>query len=493
MPVLQSYNQMLDALARYPLIEQVFALSAERGMPLYLVGGTVRDLLIGQDTHDLDFAVQGSGLALARHIADQLGGSFVPLDRERRTGRVLLAHAVTTEPSPDSAGAAPTPPHLDIASLRGDTLRADLEGRDFTLNAIAIARTATGWRIEDPLDGRQDLCQGILRLASPTGFDDDPVRTLRVVRLQAQFACTIEPQTRARLRAAVHLLERVTAERVRDEWFKILQLADATSALDEMAGLGLLRQVAPEIAHAEDLRHAQAVVHATERLWAALCAPTAPSASPESLIAESLHALAPHLVRRYTARICDERSYLALLKYAALLHAARIDVVALAARWKLSKREAQLLHIAIHHYPDVQTLSESTPLTRRAIYRFFAQTGEPGIDAAVLWLAHNLATGELGTNSSGERQAANVAQLLNAWFTHHDTRIAPTPLLSGKDLMQALDQQAGPQIGELLQALVEAQAAGEIETRRQALAYVERWKLQRTDDQGREPHARTRE
>ena len=468
MPVFRAHNQMRDALARYPLIKRVFELSAERAVPAYLVGGTVRDFLLGQDTHDLDFAVQGSGLALARYIADQLDGYFVPLDRKRRTGRVILAEA---DPS--------TPQSLDIASLRGEDLQSDLEGRDFTLNAIAIAPTEDGWRIQDPLGGRQDLSQGILRLASPSGFEDDPVRTLRAVRLQVQFGFAIEPRTHRRLQAAVPLLEDVSAERVRDEWFKILQLADAAVALGELSELGLLKVITPEIARSEHLDHALATVGATERLWATLNAPAdQPQTDRERRLLESLEHLEPHLRRRYSTHICDERSYLVLLKCAALLHAPSVDGFAFAVRWKLSKREGQLLHTAIQHYAEVQALAKRRELNRRSIYCFFEQTGEPGIDAAMLSLAHTMAVTQEDQHEEGLHEHTKaVAQLLEAWFEHHDTQIAPTPLLSGKEVMRALDQQAGPQIGELLQALIQEQAAGEILTRQQALAFLQGWKM----------------
>jgi len=312
----------------------------------------------------------------------------------------------------------------------------------------------------------------------------DPVRTLRAVRMQVQFDCTIEPQTRHCLRAAVPLLEHVSAERVRDEWFKILQLGDAAAALAEMAHLHLIQQVVPTIPDPEHLDHALATVRATERLWDALNSPADQAhPAPEQRLVASLRDLGPHLVGRYTARICDERSYLALLKCAALLHTTRIDGAALAARWKLSKREAQLLHTAIHHYPDVQALIESAGMTGRTIYRFFAQTGEPGIDAAMLYLADALAHGGLDQdNEGGNPQADGVAKLLDAWFNHRETHISPPPLLSGRDIMRALDRQAGPQIGELLQALTEEQAAGAIRTRQQALAYVRRWKTQVMED-----------
>jgi tRNA nucleotidyltransferase/poly(A) polymerase len=485
MVTLRSHNQIVRALADYPLIQRVFELSAKRGVPVYLVGGTVRDLLLGHEIHDLDFAVQGSGLALARYVADRLGGCFVPLDHERRTGRVLLARSGLPASIPDEHRAGLAPRYVDIASLRGEDLHADLEGRDFTFNAIAIARTKARWQIQDPLHGRKDLGAGILRSASPSSFDNDPVRTLRAVRMQTLFNCSIESQTRDRLRAAVPLLKRVSAERVRDEWFKILQLVESAAALEEMDRLGLLQEIVPEIVHAEDLDRALAAVRAVEALWTALGAPSAqPQSTLELPLAENLRDLGPHIQRRYTAHICDERSYLALLKCAVLLHATGVDGAALAKRWRLAKREAELLHVAIHHHQDVRALVESSNLTRRAIYRFFAQTGEPGIDAALLSLAHTLATGDLDHRlANWTHQTRQVGQVLNAWFTQHNTQIAPPPLLSGQDVMRVLGWPPGPQIGALLDQLHEEQAAGEILTRQQALAFCERWKTDRANEE----------
>lgn len=488
MPVLRSQKQITDALARYPLIQRVFDLSAEQNLRAYLVGGTVRDLLIGQTAHDLDFVVQGSGLTLARYVADQLGGYFHALDRERLTGRVLLPRP--NRPQSTSKESPPTsaPQYLDIAALRGDDLQADLAGRDFTLNAIAIAREQNGdWRICDPLNGHQDLSRSILRMASPSSFDDDPVRTLRAVRMQIQFNCRIEPQTRECLRAAVSLLHRVSAERVRDEWFKILQLERAADALGEMTQLGLLQEVSPEIAHSPKLDHALETVRAVERLWAALNAPPdQPRHGSKLPLGKSLQDLGPHIHRRYTSQICDERSYLAMLKCAALLHPIGDGGTASAVRWRLSKRESELLNTTVQYYPDVGALADPDHLDRRAIYRFFVQTGEPGIDAALLYLAHTLAAWNLADRRENwTHQTKTVARLLEAWFKHRDTLVSPIPLLSGKDVMRVLDQPPGPQIGTLLQSLTEEQAAGEVLTRQQAIEYIQAYKTRRENDRTR--------
>jgi tRNA nucleotidyltransferase/poly(A) polymerase len=336
---------------------------------------------------------------------------------------------------------------------------------------MAIAQTDKGWRFVDPLNGYQDLKRRVLRVASPASFECDPVRTLRAVRMQFQFGCSMETETDKLLRSAVPLLKTVSAERVRDEWFKILQLADAAAALEGMVRLGLLHEVAPTFASDEDLCHALETVRATERLWAAL------SALPDPPSSGRLYDLAPHLQHRYRANICDERTYLAMLKCAALLHATGASGAALADRWKLSKREAELLHQAIHHHRDVRALAEQGQPSRRAVYRFFAETGEPGIDAAMLFLAHSMTGAPSGPDDEPwQRHAEIAARLFDAWFEHRDTQVAPTPLLSGREVIRELGQQTGPRIGEALRALLEEQAAEEVVNRQQALAYVRRWK-----------------
>jgi tRNA nucleotidyltransferase/poly(A) polymerase len=487
---------------QYPAINHVFDLAADRDTPIYLVGGTVRDLLLGQDTHDLDFVAQGNGLELARDIADRLGGAFVALDQERKTGRVLLGSQRHGATPPDESHPLTRALYLDIASLRGNDLESDLRGRDFTINAIAAAPAADGaWQIYDPLDGSRDLAQRTLRMVSPSSFVDDPIRTLRAVRMQAQFGCIIETQTRSRLQAATPLLSQMSAERVRDEWFTILQLPGAANALRALDQLGLLRIIAPPLTHLKDasppapegqdtLHHAIECVHAIEQLWAAFgqCPSELPSLLPATLIV-----LAPQIRQRYESRICDERTHLALLKCAALLcrtrgtvsqDAAAKTATKLGSQWRCSKREIALLRTAVRYHTSVLKLAEKPSLSRRAIYRYYFETGEYGIDATLISLAGTLASWEGERLPEGwNHQAQMVAQLLRAWFEHRDTLVSPPLYLSGNDLICLLGLSPGPQIGDLLHRLREEQAAGEICTRQEAIARVRQWASRARDCQ----------
>ena len=138
---------------------------------IYLVGGAVRDVLLGRSSHDLDFAVPGDGIKLARRVANKMKGAFYPLDHERDTGRVVLIHADETRTV------------MDFATFRGENIEADLRDRDFTLNAIAYnLQTAS---VFDPLNGASDLLAKHIRACTAESLTNDPVRVLRAVRLAA--------------------------------------------------------------------------------------------------------------------------------------------------------------------------------------------------------------------------------------------------------------------------------------------------------------------
>lgn len=492
--------QVLRAVESYPMVRTVLEMARERNTVAWLVGGSIRDLLLGAETHDLDFAVQGDGLALAQYVADRLRGAYVALDRERRTGRVVLAAGHTHNPTESTL-------YLDFASLRGDDLGADLRDRDFTVNAMAVAQSAGGeLQFIDPLGGSDDLANRTLRAASPTSFSHDPLRTLRAVRLCAQIEATIEPQTRMWLEAAVPSVATVSAERMRDEWFRILDQPSAARALRELHGFGLLRLIAPPVAdldglpqsppHRYDaLTHTFNTVQAVERLWDTFRGHVR---EPDAVLEQALRPFYSDLTARYASPICDERTHLALLKCAALLHDVgkpethavepdgRIRAIGheraggqiaaeMAHRWRCSNAEADMLRTTVRAHMRPAWLAEVPSLTRRAIHRYYRDTGEYGVDAAFVALADHLATqGDDPPDDSWQRLVETVGALWTAFWRQREAVIEPPPLLSGSDLLR-MGLQPGPQIGDLLSRVREAQAAGEITTRDQALAQVEGW------------------
>ena len=480
-----------------PILAQVQA-ALPAGMPAYLVGGAVRDLLLGRVSHDLDFVVPKDAIAASRRVANALGGGFFTLDPERKTGRVVL----TTEANDRY--------FLDFATFRGPDLESDLRNRDFTINAIAVDIHQLQALI-DPLGGARDLHARQLRPCSATSFEDDPLRILRCVRQAVEFELRLLPETRHLLRAALTGLSRISPERVRDELFRILETRKPAVALRALDMLGALVYVLPELDTLKGV--AQSPPH-TDDVWthtlntAQKLADLMDVLQPEhdaKAAANWAMGLVSLRIGRYrqqfnthlSAAPSPGRSLRALLLLAALYHDVgkpatqkveedgRIRFIEhdrLSAqiahqrgvRLHLSNLEIERLTTIVrqHMRPLLLAQSGETP-SRRSIYRFFHHTGSAGVDICLLALADSLATYGAGLPQDVWVHQLEVTRtLLEAWWEQADEKIAPPALLNGHDLMEVFSLPPGPEIGRLLEKIREAQASGEIKERSEALEYA---------------------
>lgn len=464
---------------------------------VWLVGGALRDHLIQRKTFDADFAVEGDARRLARRVADQLGGAYYDLDRERGTGRVLLDRH------------SPEPWILDFAALRGGTIEDDLRARDFTVNALGID-LAEPERLLDPTGGVRDLKEGLLRACSPGAVAADPVRSLRAVRLAADLGYRIEADTLSQVHAATTALQTVTAERVRDELFRILGGENPVGPLRTLAHLGLLSVLLPEVTslrgvaqsppHAHDaFEHTLAVIESLGRVTAVLRPSHDPEAASKMALAEvslKLGRYRSELSDHLSAGLTPGRQTRQLLFLAALYHDVgkastssiaddgRIrfpgheqisaDLMRDRARTlRLSTREIARLFIVVRYHDLPAALDRSRQLTRRSIYRYFDQTSEAGIDIGLLALADRLGMYVPPIPQDVWRRRVDVVRgLFEAWYEGDWLR--QPRLLSGDELRDALGVQPGPELGRLLAVIREAQAAGEVNTREQAIALARR-------------------
>lgn len=241
----------LDALGHLrPVFEAVQAVSGPfEGV--YLVGGAVRDVLMGEPNFDVDIAVEGDGIALGEALAQALGGRMVPHDRFGTAivlydgGRVDVATARTE--FYDHPGALPT---VEQASIRQDLYR-----RDFTVNAMAVSLKGEDFgRLVDYFGGRRDLQEGIVRVLHNLSFIDDPTRIFRAIRYETRYGFRMDAHTIGLARACVEmdLVGELSSARLRDELQALLSEKNVDDSVRRLAELGIDRAIHLHLAADEE-------------------------------------------------------------------------------------------------------------------------------------------------------------------------------------------------------------------------------------------------
>jgi poly(A) polymerase len=485
-----------------PLIDKVR--DAFPNQEVHLVGGAVRDMLLNRISRDLDFALPSNGISSARRVANALNADFMVLDDKRDTGRVIVA---------ESDGART---FLDFAAYRGTTLDEDLRTRDFTMNAIAYDLRAS--TIIDPLNGASDLRAKTIRACLQTSIIDDPLRILRAIRQAATFDFKIERETRKSMQQGAHLLPNISPERKRDELFRILEGAKPAASMRALEMLGVFPHLLPELSalkgvgqslpHIYDVwEHTLSVLGYLEEILAALEV----DRSSEEISDPFMVMLVSQLGRfreRFAAHFAEslnaDRSVRAALFFAALYHDVEkpatksvdqaggirffdhdkkgAEVAAKRGQaFNLSNDEVECIHKIIKnhmrfHFFTNRLEGDKEEPSRKAIYRFFRDSGEAGIDLVLLGLADLRGTCGASISQETWMAALEVAKILleNYWEKPQET-VAPPRLLDGNDLMHELNLEPGRIIGQLLEAIREGQATGKINTREDAISLAHEW------------------
>ncbi len=411
--------------------------------PIYLVGGSVRDLLLGrhaQGKQDFDLVTTEDPVIWAKPLARQLQVGFVVLDPERRIVR-LVGQSWT----------------LDIALQMGSSIEADLARRDFACNAMAIElHQLESHQVQldeiqlhkldpsvwiDPFGGQQDIQNQRIRMVDADNLTEDPLRLLRAYRQAAQLGFDIEPDTREAIRQRGSLLSQVAAERVRAELDGLLQTG--------FRGLAYLHQ---------------ALTDGVLQSWLPmpLCLTAAAAVHTEKIKIEQNF---PRCGQTLQSPLADQRPTVLMVLWAALLSGADFpvtgvavnDVTEILASFRYSRAEWQAASTWLDKLPAFLDLAPDLGQVER--YRWFQKLGSlmPGLVLLALGM--------------GMSWKAAVP-----WLSHYDNPedplAHPVPLLDGRILMQALGLTPGPQVGQLLTEVGEAQAAGRIQTQAEALDYA---------------------
>jgi tRNA nucleotidyltransferase/poly(A) polymerase len=457
---------------------------------VWLVGGAVRDSFLHREVSDYDFAVDGDAVNLARKFADDLNAGFYILDQSRGTARVIEqehGHQLRT---------------YDFARLRGVDIETDLMSRDFTVNAMGYD-VLVAEDLLDPCGGAQDLLDSRLRVCSKSSIMDDPVRTIRAVRLASQLEFQITPDTVELVREGIPGLVGVSPERKRDELFEILKDPRPDRALRLLDHFGITQIVFSSPGGEGDLEprlmapNSLRVVGAAVDLTTILVDHKNPDAAANATLGLAItqlgrfrSSITSYLNRYlgYHRRIVqlfyfatllaalpgEVRRFSPLTEREIALHIQHVKAAEKISRiLRLSNTEVEWIRKCLHsqiEFGDGQRAPTDTP---RNIYRYYRVAGEAGVAGILLYLAR-----VLGAEASPPDQRSWAVQLetavsfFSAYFETPHESISLEPFLKGDEMMALLGIESGPQIGSLLELMLEAQVSKEVNSKEEAIDFV---------------------
>jgi len=459
-----------NILKNHPVIKSIYRVSQEVETPIYLVGGAVRDLLMGiAPEKDFDFVMRNNLVKSARLFSHIFDGNFFPLSSDPPNYRVIVVHNNQRI-------------EVDFSGFRGDDLCHDLTNRDFTVNAIAL-EVADLYRegeikIYDPLGGEQDIRTGVLRLASSGAFDQDPLRILRAVRIARECDLHIDTETKKAIYQQRDRLCSVSAERIRSEFFKLLSFSDAPGSLKLLDELGLLSILIPEVEAFKGKtlefpcglswwQHSLEVVSWCE--W--------------SLV--NLEKIFPHFseyIKSYLEEEIEEDvERKSLLKLAGFLPdrgevlpgaKAITGADTIARRLKLGKRTGRTLRKMIKYYNQVLSFRKMEKPNARVFFQFFQNVDPEGLSVLLLAWAEYIAGAPERFAQPEDIAVRNFLTNLVHYYVNEHPFIRP--LLSGQEIIERFGLQEGKAVGELLNQVARAEAQGLLASSREAVLFVEK-------------------
>jgi tRNA nucleotidyltransferase (CCA-adding enzyme) len=409
------------------LLHQAGELANEMGYPLYVVGGFVRDLLLGEPNLDMDLVVEGDAIRLARRLARQIPAR-TRSHKQFGTAKIILEgrEAEFGVPSLDFATA-----RLEfyahsaaLPEVERSSIKADVHRRDFTINTMAI-RIDSGYygQLLDFYGGEQDLKDGLIRVLHSLSFVEDPTRIMRAARFEQRLGFVIESRTAELIDGALPMLSRVTGERIRHELYLILQEQEPERVLCRLDALGVLTQIHPRLICSEDIRdlfyRLRQTVAAGE--WNV---PVAEEGRPQP-------------------GYC-----LALLTYPV----SRAELEALAERLKIYRDDLRLLRQVLDLREREADLVQPG-LTNRQIDALLRTSSTPAL--MVYWLATR-------SNSARER------------VKHYEQELRRIQPVVDGEYLKSLGLKPSPLFSRLLEAVRNAKLDGKIETVQEEKALIDR-------------------
>jgi tRNA nucleotidyltransferase/poly(A) polymerase len=440
---------------------------------VWVVGGAVRDAVLGRPVTDVDLVTSGPPEAVARAVASMAGGPAFPLSEEFGAWRVIARAGFV----------------CDVSPLQGDSIEADLAKRDFSANAMAVPLAEP--ELLDPHDGRADIEARTLRVLGEQSYRDDPLRPLRLVRIATELELEPDPETERLTLAHASRVPETSPERI---WAELRRLITAERVLDGLGladRLGLTAAVMPELADLRGIEqshfhHLDVYGHTIEVLREHL--------RLEKSLDEVFGPLTPRVRAVLDEPLADELTRMQALRFGALMHDmakpatrrvlpdGRVSFIGhdkegeglvadLCRRLRTSERLASFLGGVTRHHLVLGFLVHERPLDRRAIYRYLRTCEPVEVEVTVLSCADRRATRGRNAEAAIAAHLDLAYEIMEPALAWRDQGPPPVPL-RGDELARELGIERGPQLGRLIESVREAVFAGEVQDRDQAVGYA---------------------
>lgn len=439
-----------------PVVQRVANEASRRGLKVYLVGGAVRDHILGRPHKDYDFVLERLCASFLKSLGTHFETRYFPLGREEKVYRIVKEDKV-----------------LDFTPMVGKDIMEDLLRRDFTINAIAYCPQQR--KFYSHPRSLEDLRKGLLSPLSPQALEDDPLRILRGFRYMATLGFEMVQGLKLLIEEKKGLLREVAPERILMEMDEILLSSRPGRALRAMAETGVLEVVLPELSPLRDVppgtpRERDAFYHSLSVCSLALeeirerdriPLPEGVSLGPEDLLVLGYGALL-HDLGKADALSFDEKGRPRFHGHESLSAAKAQGIME---RYPFSRdRKKRVLRLISNHMRPLNLLK--TGATERALRRLAFEMGD---DLPLLMTLAFADTEEKGEDPSGllslARRALEVMRRIK--------EAEAAPLIRGRDLLE-MGFTPGPHLGEILRRVKDLQIEGSLKNREEALQYVKK-------------------
>ncbi len=431
-------------------IESFMDIFRKNDFAIYVVGGSIRDLLVGRVHKDWDFATSATPEEILKLFPKGFyNNKFGTVGISLEVNENVYVFEVTTFRREAEYKDGRRPEKIEWVK----TIEEDLARRDFTVNAIAY----DGKNFVDPFGGKKDVEKKLIRAVGDPDkrFQEDALRLMRAVRLSSELGFLIEEKTRDSIRKNALLIKDISGERIRDEFFKILSSGNPAEGILFLRSCGLLEQILPEVDTAFEIPQKSPKRHHIYDVGTHLvmALKTTPSTNPIVRFATLLHDIG-----KVKAFKKDPETDLITFFNHEVIGAKQAGQIA--DRFKLSKKDKEKLILLVRHHQF--TVSELQ--TDKAIRRFIREVGKENVqDMLDLRTGDRVGSGSTPTSWRLDLFKKRLEEVQKKPFSITDLKI------DGKDVMKELKIKPGPKIGEILNTLFEEVVEGKLKNERSEL------------------------